>query len=73
MSRRRKFLSVAMWVLVSTAGSALAAAPANQRWAIVATDGVRERGAVDLLTAQLSQVGGIELVEGAPSSAYWTN
>jgi hypothetical protein len=52
-----------MWVLVSTAGSALAAAPANQRWAIVATDGVRERGAVDLLTAQLSQVGGIELVE----------
>ena len=63
MSRKRKFLSVAMWLLVSTAGSVLAAVPANQRWAIVATDGVRERGVVDLLTAQLSQVGGIDLVE----------
>jgi cell division FtsZ-interacting protein ZapD len=52
-----------MWLLVSTAGGVLAAAPANQRWAIVATDDVRERGVVDLLTAQLSQVGGIELVE----------
>ena len=63
MRRKRKFLSVAMWLLVSTAGSVLAAGSANQRWAIVATDGVRERGVVDLLTAQLSQVGRIELVE----------
>jgi hypothetical protein len=54
------WLAALAWI--STAGVAFAADRTNPRWAIVASEELRECGVADLLTVQLSDMG-IDLVE----------
>ena len=52
------WLAALAWI--STAGVAFAAERTNPRWAIVAGEDLREGGFADLLTVQLSDMGGLE-------------